>query len=98
MGSDDASGVVGFDTERRFVRVVEHRADGFVDFRFSIGDPSLFVEMLLSESAFAEFCSLNHPEVLTAVVASDGEDGPDLDHEIGDWDWTLRDASHRRFR
>ena len=89
---------VGFDTTRRFVRVVEHRADGFVEFRFSIGDPSLFVEMFLGEAAFAEFCSLNHTELLDPVVHSEFEDEPDDDHEVADWDWTLRDAAHRRFR
>ncbi|MDO8361891.1 MAG: phenol hydroxylase subunit [Actinomycetota bacterium] len=88
----------GFDVTRRYVRVIEHRADGFVEFRFSIGDPSLFVEMMLGESAFDEFCSLNHVELLDPVVQSEHEDDPDVDHEIDDWDWTMRDAVHRRFR
>jgi phenol/toluene 2-monooxygenase (NADH) P0/A0 len=83
-----------FDTNRRFVRVVEHRADGFVEFRFAIGEPSLFVEMMLSEAAFAEFCSLNHAEPLEPLPAG-GETGVD---DIDDWDWTLHDAVQRRFR
>lgn len=79
------------DTTKRFVRVVEHRADGFVEFRFSIGEPSLFVEMLLGETAYAEFCSLNDVTVLPPLE-------PGVDDEVDDWDWTLHDAAHRRFR
>lgn len=89
---------VGFDTTRKFVRVIEHRPDGFVEFHFAIGDPSLFVEMLLSGDAFIEFCSLNHAEMLAPVEPSEFEDDPDTDHEVDDWDWTMRDAAHRRFR
>ena len=89
---------IGFDTSRTFVRVVEHRPDGFVEFHFSIGEPSLFVEMFLSEAAFAEFCSLHHAELLDPVVHSEHEDEPDDDHEVDDWDWTMRDAAQRRFR
>ena len=89
---------IGFDTSRTFVRVVEHRPDGFVEFHFSIGEPSLFVEMFLSEAAFAEFCSLHHAELLDPVVHSATEDDPDADHEVDDWDWTMHDAAHRRFR
>jgi len=89
-GTPDA----GFDTTRRYVQVVEHRADGFVEFRFSIGEPSLFVEMMLSESAFAEFCSLNQTELLAPLPAVDTQDADEID----DWDWTMHDAVQRRFR
>ena len=49
----------GCDTTRRFVRVIEERADGLVAFEFSIGWPELSVELLLPASAFAEFCVTN---------------------------------------
>lgn len=68
---------IGFDTSRTFVRVVEHRPDGFVEFHFSIGGPSLFVEMLLTEPAFAEFCALHRTELLDPIVHSDTENEPD---------------------
>jgi phenol hydroxylase P0 protein len=44
------------DTARRFVRVIEARADGWVAFEFAIGWPELSVELLLPTPAFAEFC------------------------------------------
>ena len=47
------------DTRRRFVRVVERRADGLVAFEFAIGWPELSVDLLLPEAAFAEFCTSN---------------------------------------
>ena len=47
------------DTSRRFVRVLEERADGLVSFEFSIGWPELAVELLLPRVAFAEFCATN---------------------------------------
>jgi phenol hydroxylase P0 protein len=47
------------DTSRRFVRVLEQRADGFVAFEFAIGWPELAVELLLPPAAFGEFCAAN---------------------------------------
>lgn len=41
----------------RWVRVIERRPDGFVEFAFSIGDPALAVELILPEPAFAMFCA-----------------------------------------
>ena len=45
------------DTTRRYVRVLEERADGLVAFEFAIGWPELAVELLLPAQAFAEFCA-----------------------------------------
>jgi phenol hydroxylase P0 protein len=45
------------DTTRRFVRLIEERADGMVAFEFAIGWPELAVELLLPTAAFAEFCA-----------------------------------------
>jgi len=98
VGIEGVPQPIGFDTSRTFVRVVEHRPDGFVEFHFSIGEPSLFVEMLLTEPAFAEFCALHRTELLDPIVHSDTENEPDVDHVVDDWDWTMHDAAQRRFR
>ena len=45
------------DLSRKFVRLIERRPDGFVEFAFSIGDPALAVELILPEPAFATFCA-----------------------------------------
>jgi phenol/toluene 2-monooxygenase (NADH) P0/A0 len=91
---------VGFDPTRTFVRVVEHRADGFVEFHFAIGDPALFVEMLLTEAAFHELCEQRHAVVLEpfdpdALLIEDDRDDPDR-ADADEWNWTMRDATHRR--
>ena len=45
------------DTTRRYVRMLEARADGLVAFEFAIGWPELAVELLLPVAAFDEFCA-----------------------------------------
>jgi phenol hydroxylase P0 protein len=54
------------DTNQRYVRVIELRADGFVEFGFAIGEPDLEVELLMSAEAFDEFCTVNHVTVLSS--------------------------------
>ena len=52
------------DTTRRFVRLIETRADGLVAFEFAIGWPDLAVELLLPAPAFAEFCATHRVQRL----------------------------------
>lgn len=47
---------VFIDWHQREIRVSEVRSDGFVSFDFIIGDPDIYVEMLLSPEAFGDFC------------------------------------------
>jgi len=44
------------DVTRRTVRVLRQRANGFVEFEFSIGWPQLVVELMLPQSDFEAFC------------------------------------------
>ena len=44
------------DISLRFVRVLQRRSNGLVEFEFSIGWPELSVELMLPERAFADFC------------------------------------------
>ena len=46
-----------FDLRRRFVRLTQVRADGFVEFDYAVGDPELSVELILPAAAFREFCA-----------------------------------------
>lgn len=78
-----------FDAARRFVRLTGER-ENFVEFDFAIGEPDVFVELILSRPAFAEFCEANKVEMLAPRVA--GEAGE------SDWDWRLADARHNRFK
>lgn len=76
------------DVTRKYARLIERRTDGFVEFEFAIGEPALFVEMVLPEQAYAEFCRDNKVEHL-----------PPREEKAGSaWDWNLHQATHQRFR
>jgi phenol hydroxylase P0 protein len=86
-----------FDPSRKYVRVKELRHDGFVEFEFAIGEPELFVEMILMAAAFDEFCTLNKVSFVTdnsRLKLDIGEDAA----ERAEWNWSLHDATHRRFK
>jgi len=77
----------GFNPGLKFVRINEVREDGFVVFDFAIGEPDLFVELLLTQAAFAEFCDAQKVVFLGKPV--DRQPASDLD-------WRLRDAVNNR--
>ncbi len=81
-----------FDTTRKFVRVIERRDNGMVEFEFAIGEPELFVELLMPAAAFAEFCAAN------AVTLIARRRSADAGSEAAQWDWNLRAATQQRFR
>lgn len=82
-----------FDPNRKFIRVIEQRADGMVEFEFAVGEPELFVEMLLPQAAFADFCAAQGVEPSIAAPAA-AADAPDTVAEQArhDMAWTLHDA------
>lgn len=53
-----------------WVRVRERRADGFVEFDLSIGDPMLSAELILPEAAFEAFCRDNRVQRLSDEQAA----------------------------
>ena len=55
------------DTNKRWVRVHNRTENGFVEFDFFVSDADLFVELILPEAAFAEFCANNK------VIVEDNE-------------------------
>jgi phenol hydroxylase P0 protein len=84
---------VPMDTSRRFVRQRGERANGFIEFDFAIGEPEVFVELILGRAAFTEFCLTNKVEMLPPV-SSEASDAA----ERSDWDWRLADATKTRFK
>ncbi len=70
------------DTTRRYVRVRGERR-GLVEFDFAIGEPELFVELMLSPEAFADFCASNHAILLDAAEAA--EAASDSEHDEHNW-------------
>lgn len=79
------------DVNRKFVRLIEERADGLVEFEFAIGEPELFVEMLLPAAAYQAFCAHN----AVTRLPPRGTPSPGADSE---WNWSLHQATHQRFR
>lgn len=79
------------DVTRKFVRIIERRPDGLVEFEFAIGEPELFAELLLPEQAYEAFCKTNDVEHLDPRP-------PQQDGESSDWEWDLHQATHQRFR
>ena len=63
----------------RFVGAVTVPRPGFVEFTFSVGDPSTALEMILPTTAFEEFCReqdvtflADSPDALAATPAAPG--------------------------
>lgn len=71
----------------KYVRVTRRCHNGMVEFDFAIGEPELFAELVLPQSAFEEFCRSNavidmadHPSMndghtmrLSRVLSGQGE-------------------------
>ncbi|HKT99560.1 MAG TPA: phenol hydroxylase subunit [Paraburkholderia sp.] len=72
-----------FDVTQRYVRLRRRRADGFVEFDFSIGDPRICVELVMREADYRAFCRTHEVEHLS------GEDGAALDAEELKWRYGL---------
>jgi len=75
------------DAGRKFVRVTGCRATNLIEFDFAVGSPDMFVELILPEPAFAEFCRQNDVTMLQS-----GDDGA----AHGPLEWRLRDAAALR--
>ncbi len=50
------AGGAEWDVDRRYIRIVEEHANGMVAFEFAVGEPGLFVEMLMPRAQFEAFC------------------------------------------
>jgi phenol hydroxylase P0 protein len=59
-----------FDVEARYVRITGVRNNRLIEFDFSIGEPELFVELVLPFEAFWKFCAMNNVRHLTPEEAA----------------------------
>ncbi|PLW67002.1 phenol hydroxylase subunit [Pseudohalioglobus lutimaris] len=64
------TGAGNFAELKRYVRVRQVIDDKFVEFDFAIGDPSLYVELVLPKAAFDAFCRHNKVEIMTEEQAA----------------------------
>ena len=82
-----------WDVQRRFIRIVQEHDNGMVEFEFAVGEPGLFVEMVMPRAQFDDFCATQG--VQPTVGRLPGQEQGSAEHE---WDWSLRDARERHFR
>jgi phenol/toluene 2-monooxygenase (NADH) P0/A0 len=80
-----------FDTTLKFVRVLDADRGGMVEFEFAIGEPDIFVEMIMPRGAFDEFCRANAVTFITENREPGGRDR-------SPGEWMPRDATRQRFR
>jgi phenol/toluene 2-monooxygenase (NADH) P0/A0 len=57
------------DTNKRWVNVLRRTENGFVEFEFFVSDADLYIELILPEAAFKEFC-LNNRIVVDKFTSS----------------------------
>jgi len=57
----------------RFVHITSQTQKGLIEFDFSIGDPTLYVELALPIKQFEEFCRSNGVKYLTKQQLIDVE-------------------------
>lgn len=81
-----------FNPDRKFVRIIETHANGLVEFEFAVGEPELFVELLMAQVAFDEFC------VMHGVAPTRGRLVPTPSSDEQEWDWSLRAAREQQVR
>lgn len=74
-----SEGKSSFDRLTKYVRVRSEEGARFVEFDFAIGDPSLFVELVMPPAAFEHFCQLNE------VVHMSEEQMAAIDAEMDKW-------------
>lgn len=82
-----------WDLQRRFIRIVHEHGNGMVEFEFAVGEPEMFVEMVMPRPEFDDFCAMHQVQpTLGPLPEADPQDAAAL------WDWSLRDAREQHFR
>ena len=82
-----------WDVAQRFIRIVQEHDNGMVEFEFAVGEPGLFVEMVMPAAEFRQFCQ-DQGVTPTQGALPEAAAGTQ-DHE---WDWSLRAAREKHFR
>lgn len=81
-----------FNPDKKYVRVIETHANGLVEFEFAVGEPELFVELMMAKAAFDEFCAMHQVTPTNGPLVQ----VPDCDTQ--EWDWSLRAAREQQLR
>lgn len=81
-----------FNPQRKFVRIIETHDNGLTAFEFAVGEPGLFVEMLMPQAPFEDFCALH------GVTPTHGPLEDEIDPGAHEWDWSLHAARTQKTR
>ncbi|PHR84439.1 MAG: phenol hydroxylase [Colwellia sp.] len=77
---------LGLDITRRFVRITKERKNDFIEFDYAIGEPEIFLELVLPREAFLDFCVVNKVELLPSTQIGS--------KATKDWGWRISDATN----
>ncbi len=88
MTQDDAQRDTVLQDFTRYVRVRRVVDDRFIEFDFAIGDPSLYVELILPKPAFEAFCAHN------SVVMMTDEQALEVDADMEKWRYGEERGNH----
>jgi phenol hydroxylase P0 protein len=81
-----------FNPDNKFVRIIQVHPNGLVEFEFAVGEAELFVELLMAQTAFDEFCAMHKvTPTLGHLVQAQSSD-------TQEWDWSLRAAREQHLR
>ncbi len=81
-----------FNPSNKYVRIIETHSNGLVEFEFAVGEPGLFVELLMAQKAFDEFCSMH------GVTPTHGRLPATQNTAEQEWDWSLHAAREQQTR
>jgi len=59
-----------FDVNKRYVRITGIKKNNLIEFDFAIGEPEIYVELVLPFMAYQEFCANNNVINMTAEEAA----------------------------
>lgn len=86
------SNTPAFNPDLKFIRIIEQHANGLVEFEFAVGEPGLFVELMMAQAQFDEFC------VMQGTTPTWGPLPVTQNVQEQEWDWSLRTARDQHFR
>ncbi len=61
---------IEFDPSKKFVRITGIQQNRLIEFDFSVGEPELYIELVLPFQAFQDFCANNQVQHLNAEQAA----------------------------
>lgn len=87
MNTHITDSVADFDISKRFIRIINELDNGIVEFEFAMGEPEIFVEMILPPTEFKLFCQEQNVTPSHGPLPPSAKNSPEEQ-----WEWTMRHA------